>query len=86
VKRKKTEIVIELDEVFIIRRPQQLSSAWCVECDKQVRMLTPEQAATLVGLSSRFIYRWIEAGSIHFSETGDRQMFICQNSLPKLIE
>jgi hypothetical protein len=86
VKRKRTEIVVELDEVFVIRRRQTISSAWCRECGDQVQMLTPDEAATIASLSSRLIYRWIEAGRIHFSETADGHLLICQRSLPKLIE
>jgi excisionase family DNA binding protein len=86
VKRKKTEIVVELDEVFVIRRRQTIAFAWCAECGDQVQMLTPDQAATIGGLSSRLIYRWIEAGRIHFSETGEGHLLVCQSSLPKLIK
>ena len=49
-------------------------------------MLTPDEAATIAGLSSRLIYRWIEDGRIHFSETGGGHLLICQSPLPKLIE
>jgi hypothetical protein len=86
VRKKRTEIVIELDEVFVIRRRQTISFAWCRECGAQVQMLIPDEAATLAGFSSRFIYRRIEAGSLHFSETGDGHLLICQSSLSKLIE
>ena len=86
VKKKRTEVVVELEEVFVIRRRHPGSIAWCAECGAQVQMLTPDEAAAIAGLSSRLIYRWIEAGRIHFSETGERRLLICQNSLPKLIE
>jgi hypothetical protein len=86
VRKKRTEIVVELDEVFVIRRRQTISFAWCRECAAQVQMLTPDQAATLAGFSSRFIYRCIEAGSLHFSETSHGHLLICQGSLSKLRE
>ena len=86
MKRKRTEIVVELDEVFVIRGHQTMSFAWCAECGDQVQMLTPDQAATISRLSSRIIYRWIEARRVHFTETGEGQLLICQSSLPKLIE
>ena len=84
--RKRTEILVDLDEVFVLRSRQTLSFAWCAECGDQVQMLTPDQAATIAGLSSRIIYRWIEARRIHFTETGEGQLLICQSSLPALIE
>ena len=81
MKRKKTEIVVELNEVFVIRRRQTMSLAWCAECGDQVQMLTPEEAAANDGISSRAIYRWIEAGEIHFTETADGRVLVCLNSL-----
>ena len=86
MKKRRTEIVVELDEVFVIRRRQTMAIAWCAGCGDRVQMLTPDQAATIAGLSSRLIYRWVEAGRIHFSETGEGHLLVCQNSLPKLIE
>ena len=86
MRRKRTEIVVDVDEVFVIRSRHTLSFAWCAECGDQMQMITPDQAATIAGLSSRIIYRWIEARRIHFTETGEGQLLICQNSLPALIE
>ena len=85
MKRKRTEIVVELDEVFVIRSRHAGAVAWCAECGDQVQMLTPDQAATIAGLSSRTIYRWIEAREVHFSETSEGYLLICQSSLPKMI-
>lgn len=85
MKRKRTEIVVELDEVFVIRSRQTMSFAWCAECGDQVQMLTPDRAATITGLSPRHIYRWIEERRIHFSETSEGHLLICQSSLPKMI-
>ena len=71
MKRKRTEVVVELDEVFVIRSRQTMSFAWCAECGDHVQILTPDQAATSAGLTSRLIYRWIETGRVHFSETSE---------------
>lgn len=86
MKRKKTEIVVELDEVFVIRRRQIVCFAWCNECGDHVQMVTPDEAARVAGFSSRRIYRLIEAGSLHFSETAEGHLLICQRSLPQLSE
>jgi hypothetical protein len=54
--------------------------SWCERCRATVPMITPEEAAALMDLSSRSIYRRIEAGSVHFHE--DRQgLLICADSL-----
>ena len=86
MRRRRTEIVVELDEEIVIRGRQAIAFAWCSECGEQVQMLTPDYAATLGGVSPRVIYRLIEAGRIHFSETGERHLLICQRSLAKVIE
>jgi len=44
-------------------------------------MLTPDQAATLANVSSRTIYRRVEAGEMHYLETADRHLLVCANSI-----
>ena len=44
-------------------------------------MGTPDEAAILAHVSSRTIYRWVEAETIHFAETPDGLLLICLNSL-----
>ena len=44
-------------------------------------MLTPEEAARLACVSPRTVYRWVEAGRLHFSEMPDGGLFICLASL-----
>jgi excisionase family DNA binding protein len=44
-------------------------------------MLTPTEAAWQTKVSQRVLYRWIEAGLIHFTETVDGGVFICLSSL-----
>lgn len=44
-------------------------------------MVTPEQAAALISTSTRTIYQLLEAGYIHFTETPERALLICSNSL-----
>jgi hypothetical protein len=44
-------------------------------------MITIDQAAVLSRLSSREIYRELEAGMIHFMETTEGSVLICFNSL-----
>jgi len=82
VKRKRTQIVFELDEVLVVSGRQTMAFAWCAECCDQVQLLTPDHAATIAGLTPRLIYQWVEAGRLHFSETSEGQLLICENSLP----
>ena len=50
-----------------------------------VEMITPDEAAKLAGMSSRSLYRLVEAESIHFTETHDGSLLICLNSLHRSI-
>lgn len=50
-----------------------------------VKMVTPEAAAVVAGVSTRTVYRWVEAGKIHFAETPAGLVLVCLNSLLKRI-
>ena len=50
-------------------------------CSAEVRLVTPEEAARLAGVSVREIYRRVEAGRVHFIETGQGVLLICIESL-----
>lgn len=82
-RKKKTEITVEFDEVFVIRRERKPTTAWCAECGETVQMLTPDVAAVAGRASSRTIYRWVEAGRLHFTETRDGLLLICSQSLSR---
>jgi len=44
-------------------------------------MLAPDAAAAIASVSTRTIYRWIEAGELHFQENPDRRLLVCSASL-----
>ena len=79
--KRRTEITIDTHRVFAVRRRTGVPAAWCRRCDDLVLMITPDEAAKLSGLSSRAVYRLVEAESIHFTETHDGSLLICLNSL-----
>jgi hypothetical protein len=80
-KKKRTEITIETDRVLIIKRPKGLVPGWCPKCAQQVEMVVPDQAAAITCVSTRTVYRWVEAEKIHFTENPDGLLLICLNSL-----
>ena len=81
-KRRRTEITVETDEVFRIRRPGRKLRAWCAGCAAEAWMVTPDEAAVLSGVGTRTIYAFVEAGRLHFMETsGGLLLFVCLNSL-----
>jgi predicted site-specific integrase-resolvase len=35
-------------------------------------------------VSSRTVYRWVEDGKLHFTETSDARLLICRESIPTI--
>ena len=80
-KRRRTTITVESSEVLVIRKPGGSILAWCPGCVAETVMIRPEAAAVLTGLSTRTIYRRVEAGRVHFAETTEGALLVCLNSL-----
>ena len=78
-RKRKIEITVE-NTLLIIRR-SPLPPVWCVECPAPTQMLAPEEAAALLGVSTRAIYARAEAGQLHFVETPEGKLLVCPNSL-----
>lgn len=80
--KRRIETTIETHEVWVVRRRAKLSKTFCcAQCPGRAAMFTPEEAASLASVSQRTIYRWVEDGRLHFSETPDGGLLICQASL-----
>jgi len=77
---RRTEITIETSRRLVIRRFSGGSRSWCAECSAEVWMITPTQAAVIAEVSSRTIYRWIEEGKLHFTESLG-VLLVCDTSL-----
>jgi hypothetical protein len=72
-------ITIQTGRLLVMSRAKSLYSL-CSACGDEVRMVTIDQAAALTRISSREIYREVEAGMLHFIET-EGSVLICFNSL-----
>jgi len=81
MRKKKTEIIVERDQVLVIRNLGARDPEWCSECAERARMVTVDEAAAITQVSARTIYRRVEGGRLHFREAPDSQLFICLNSL-----
>ncbi len=79
-RRKRIEITVETS-LLVIRRGTNRGQVWCLECSSPVQSVTPEEAAVLAGISTRTVYRRVEAGQLHFIETAEQSLMICLNSL-----
>jgi excisionase family DNA binding protein len=81
VKRKRTTVIsLETTEVLAIRSQRRRVQAWCSDCAKSVSMVTADEAASVTGVDMRTIYRRVEEGKIHFTETPEGSLLICLNS------
>jgi len=43
--------------------------------------VTADEAANLAGVTARTVYRWVEQGKVHFTETAAGKVLVCVNSL-----
>ena len=79
-RRKRLEITVETSQL-VIRRDANQAAVWCLECSSPVQAVPPEDAAALAGVSTRTLYRWVEAGQLHLIETAEQSPLLCLNSL-----
>lgn len=81
MKTIRTGITIETHEVLIIRASRGASGSQCQQCADQTWMVPVEEALLLAGGSAREIYRWVEAGSVHYMEMPGGFLLVCLNSI-----
>lgn len=79
--KRRTEIIVETERLIITSPPATSFHLWCEACSARVEMMPPEQAATLIQVTPRVVYRWVEAQLLHFIEEPDGRVLICRNSL-----
>ena len=83
MKKRRTEITIERRELLVVRRPTTADLVRCPECcSRPPVLIAPEEAAVMAGVGTRAVYRWVEAGAVHFAETPGGGLLICPDSLP----
>ena len=80
-RRTTTEIRFEIEELYLLRKAGESVRAWCEGCGREVQMTTADEAASLAGVTTRTVYRWVEQGKIHFAETAEGRVLVCLNSL-----
>ena len=79
--KRRTEITVETHRLLVVRR--RGGSLWdqCIECNRQVQMVTPREAAAIRGVTVRKINALVEAERLHFVETPDGLLLLCVNSV-----
>ena len=75
--RRKTEVTVQTEKFLAIRKSRKTFFAICAECGST--LMTPEEAALMLGKRTREIYREIENGSLHFTELVGGELLVCCN-------
>lgn len=73
--------MVEQHQLLIIRQPAIESSLRCSICLTNGLMVSAEDAATILSMPRREVYRAVETGSVHFIETLEGILFVCIESL-----
>jgi hypothetical protein len=79
-KTKTTEITIETNELIVIKGLNRSTYGRCETCGTLVQMVTLAEAARIARVSE-LTSDQITARFLHATETNDRQVLICLNSL-----
>lgn len=80
-RRSRNVITVEVLKRTVISQPRKALIGWCEGCSAQARMVSPDEAARMTATRTRYIYRQIEDGSLHFSESAEGDPFVCLHSL-----
>ena len=78
-----TKITFETERQVLISQRRSLF-ALCEACGDEVRLVTVNEAAAAAGVSSLTVYRMVEAGTLHYAETGAGELLVCAVSLGQL--
>ena len=81
--RRRIEITVETQRNVVLRQPLAPELVWCEVCGLPVRMIPPDIAAARAHVTVRTVYRWVEAGRLHFAEPPGGVLRICLSSLEK---
>src|SRR5256885_9178499 len=80
-KTKRTKITIEKERLLVIAQGRRQVRGRCEACRAEVRLIGTEEAAQVAGQSQRAVFRLIESGRLHFTETARGALLICLDSL-----
>jgi hypothetical protein len=80
-RRKTTEIVVEREQILVIRKLDHREPQGCLQCGGDAQMVRVDEAVSIVRLTARAIFKRVESQQTHFLETPDGQLLVCLNSL-----
>ena len=82
-RRRRLEITTHRHEVIAVQvQPLEMAlRSRCPVCQCDVNMLPVALVTKTARVSSRTVYRWVEENQLHFVESSDGTVLICENSL-----
>jgi hypothetical protein len=80
-KRRWTKTTLEQHELIIVRTSRTPARRFCADCSDTTALVTLNEAVRISGITSREVYRLMEAGRIHFNEGPDGIALICPVTL-----
>ena len=81
MEKSRTTITIETDEIWIIKRPRHIIRGFCRQCNRDVSMIPPEEAALLSCRDISVIYSFMNENNFHILYFNGGKPLICLNSL-----
>lgn len=81
MRTRRTKITVETHRVVLISDLRPAEALWCGLCGALTSWMRPDQAAAIIDVSTRKIYRWVEENRLHFVETPTRVVLVCLDSL-----
>ncbi len=79
--KRRLEITFERERLVVVGSRRVSVARWCEGCGAPARMVMPDEAARLTGVTARTIYRLVEAGCLHFLEAPEAGLLVCLESL-----
>jgi excisionase family DNA binding protein len=79
--KRKAVITIETHSLTILQKRTRSFLLRCAVCEAETQMVTVEQAARVLSVTQRTIFRLVESDRLHFAETPEGQLLICVESL-----
>lgn len=83
---RKRQITWERERSVTIRFNDESTEKFCLGCQSAARFVTVDEAAAIGQTTARTIFRLVENGQIHFSETPGGRLFVCLLSLSNITD
>lgn len=82
-RKKRIEITRESRRLLRVKLPEEALTGCCPACAAEVHWVSILEAAALLGVNEREIYRRVEAGSLHCLERSSAGVLVCFLSLTR---